>query len=54
MLVDRTAAYATASDIAGDQGFMTPTNDRDVELVDVDGDGWLDVVTATTLTDNDA
>jgi len=54
VLVDRTAAYATASDIAGDQGFMTPTNDRDVELVDVDGDGWLDVVTATTLTDNDA
>ncbi len=54
VLVDRTAAYATASDVAGDEGFMTPTNDRDVELVDVDGDGWLDVVTATTLTDNDA
>ena len=54
VLVDRTAAYASDSDISGDQGFLTPTNDRDVELVDVDGDGWLDVVTATTLTDNDA
>jgi hypothetical protein len=53
VLVDRTAAYATASDIPGDQGFQTPTNDRDVVLVDVDLDGWLDMVTATTLTDND-
>ncbi len=52
-LVDRTALYATASDIGGDQGFLTPTNDRDVEIVDVDGDGWLDVVTAATYSDND-
>jgi hypothetical protein len=52
VLVDRTATYAAQSDVAGDQGFLTPTNDRDVELVDVNGDGWLDVVTATTLTDN--
>ena len=48
-LVDRTGLYATASDVAGDMGFQTPTNDRDVEIVDVDLDGWLDVVTATTL-----
>ena len=54
VLVDRTAAYATQSDVAGDQGFLTPTNDRDVKMVDVNGDGWLDVVTATTLTDNDS
>ncbi len=54
VLVDRTNEYATASDISGDNGFNTPTNDRDIILVDVDGDGWLDMVTATTLTDNQA
>lgn len=51
VLVDRTAQYATASDVPGDQGFLTPTNDRDVVVVDVDGDGWLDIVTAVTLSD---
>ena len=54
VLVDRTAEYATASDVPGDQGFNTPTNDRDIILVDVDGDDWLDMVTATTLMDNQA
>ncbi|MBX3375090.1 MAG: VCBS repeat-containing protein [Phycisphaeraceae bacterium] len=54
VLVDRTSLYATESSIGGDQGFNTPTNDRDVILVDVDMDGWLDIVTATTLTDNQA
>ncbi len=53
VLVDRTADFATASDVPGDNGFHTPTNDRDVVLVDLDGDGWLDMVTATTLTDNE-
>lgn len=53
VLVDRTAQYAVDSDVAGDFGFQTPTNDRDVQLVDVDGDGWLDVVTATTLSSTD-
>ena len=48
VLTDRTAQYASASDVPGDQGFLTPTNDRDVALADVDGDGWLDVLTATT------
>ena len=54
VLVDRTDEYATASDVNGDNGFDTATNDRDVILVDVDGDGWLDMVTAVTLTDNQA
>jgi hypothetical protein len=53
VLVDRTSTYATASDVAGDRGFATPTNDKDVEIVDVDNDGWLDVVTAVTLGDGD-
>jgi hypothetical protein len=52
VLQNRTNQYATASLTPGDQGFNTPTNDRDVQCVDVDGDGWLDVVTCTTLSDN--
>ncbi len=61
VLVDRTALYAIAVDMnndgvtdpqpASDQGFNTPTNDRDVVLADVNSDGWLDIVTATTLSD---
>ncbi len=54
VLVDRTSTFARASDVFLDIGFETPTNDRDVVLVDVDGDGWLDIVTAPTLTDNQA
>jgi hypothetical protein len=52
-LTDQTNAFATCSDVVGDNGFNTATNDRDVKLSDVDGDGWLDVVTATTLSDGD-
>ena len=48
-LRDRTALFAGASTVPGDFGFLTPTNDRDSVLVDVDGDGWLDVVTAAHL-----
>ena len=51
VLVDRTAQYATATDVPGDLGFNTPTNDRDVYLSDVNLDGWLDIITATTLSD---
>jgi hypothetical protein len=51
ILVDRTAEFASASDVDGDEGFLTPTNDRDVELADVDNDGWLDIITAVTLSD---
>ena len=53
VLVDRTADFASASDVPGDQGFLTPTNDRDVQLVDVNNDGWLDIVTAVTISDGD-
>lgn len=49
VLVDRTAQYASASNVSGSQGFLDLTNDRDVAIVDLDGDGWKDVVTATTL-----
>lgn len=51
VLVDRTSQYVTDTDVEGDQGFNTPTNDRDVRVVDVDNDGWKDIVTATTLSD---
>jgi hypothetical protein len=52
--VDRTTQYASASTVtlqggAPSQGFLDLTNDRDVALVDVNGDDWLDIVTATTL-----
>jgi hypothetical protein len=52
-LVDRSAQYASASDVAGDLGFLTPTNDRDVALADFNGDGWLDIATAVTISDSD-
>jgi hypothetical protein len=66
VLVDRTGAYATISNVPGtwddpqdglgnpqpERGFLTPTNDRDVLLVDLTGDGWLDIVTATTISDD--
>ncbi len=51
VLVDRTSTYASASDVPGDNGFLTPTNDRDVMLGDFNDDGWLDLVTAVTLAD---
>jgi hypothetical protein len=53
VLTDRTAEFVSDSDVAGDNGFLTPTNDRDVVLVDVDLDGWLDIVTAPTLSLDD-
>ncbi len=45
VLMDRTDQYATNTDEGG-QGFNDLTADRDVALVDVNGDGWLDMVTA--------
>ncbi len=46
VLVDRTSLYATAATDGG-SGFDDLTPDRDVALVDVDLDGWLDIVTAS-------
>jgi hypothetical protein len=52
LLVDRTVEYGSASDVAGYQGLMDPVNDRDVKAVDVDLDGWIDLVTHTTMSDH--
>lgn len=41
VLTDRSATLAPA--------FLDATDDRDVQLVDVDGDTWLDIVTAGTF-----
>lgn len=49
VLTDRTTLYATNSTVPGSAGFADLTNDRDVQLADFNGDGWLDIVTATTL-----
>ncbi|HRP63989.1 MAG TPA: VCBS repeat-containing protein, partial [Phycisphaerales bacterium] len=46
VLVDRTALYASAADDGG-QGFLDETNDRDVIIIDLNNDGWRDVVTST-------
>jgi len=53
VLVDRTSQYAVDTDVPGDFGFSTPTNTRDVAVADVNGDGWPDLITATTLSDGD-
>ncbi|HEX5011754.1 MAG TPA: VCBS repeat-containing protein [Planctomycetota bacterium] len=53
VLTDETDAYAAASDVPGDAGFLTPCNNRDCALADVDGDGWLEVITAASLSDGD-
>ncbi|MBL8858702.1 MAG: VCBS repeat-containing protein [Planctomycetes bacterium] len=47
-LVDRTAQYASDSDLPGDFGLMTPTAAREVALIDINNDGWLDMITAAT------
>ena len=48
VLTDRSATLTTST-VPGSSAFLDATNDRDVVIVDVDGDGWEDVVTATTL-----
>jgi VCBS repeat protein len=52
-LVDRTAQYASDTDVPGDLGFLTATNDRDVQLADFNADGWLDIATGVTISDSD-
>ncbi|MCI0365939.1 MAG: VCBS repeat-containing protein [Phycisphaerales bacterium] len=47
VMIDRTVEYASAADDGG-QGMLDLTDDRDVAATDVNGDGWLDIVTATT------
>ncbi|MEM7350410.1 MAG: VCBS repeat-containing protein, partial [Acidobacteriota bacterium] len=43
IMTDRTASLAP--------DFLEDTDDRDVVMVDVDGDSWLDVVTVTTFSE---
>ena len=52
ILTDRTSQYATDSSVAGDNGFKTGTNDRDAAIADVNGDGWLDVITSAAIAPN--
>ena len=52
VLIDYTDSLAIDSDTPGDNGFFALTNDRDVKAADVDGDGWLDLVTCTTMSDS--
>jgi hypothetical protein len=51
VLTDMTAALATASDAPGDMGFLTPCNHTDVQIADLDNDGWRDVIMVATLSD---
>jgi hypothetical protein len=51
VLTDVTAQDAGASDVPGDLGFLTPTSHTSAGLADVNGDGWLDVVMSSTLSD---
>ena len=49
VLVDRSSTLTTST-VPGSSAFLDATNDRDVVIADVNGDGWDDVITATTLT----
>jgi hypothetical protein len=53
VLTDRTAQFAVSSDVPGDQGLMTPANNRDVVVADFNNDGWPDFATAVTISDGD-
>ncbi|MBK7642561.1 MAG: VCBS repeat-containing protein [Planctomycetes bacterium] len=45
ILVDRTAQFASASDVPGGLGFFDQTTNRSAQIVDVNLDGWPDLVT---------
>jgi hypothetical protein len=53
VLTDRTSTLASASLQPGDQGLMTPANNRDVVVADFNNDGWPDFATAVTISDSD-
>ena len=53
VLTDRTSTFAVSSDVPGDQGLMTPANNRDVVVADFNNDGWPDFATAVTISDGD-
>jgi hypothetical protein len=53
VLTDRTAQFAASSDVPGDQGLLTPANNRDVVVADFNNDGWPDFATAVTISDSD-
>ena len=53
VLTNKTSLFADTSDTAGDNGFLTPRNTREVAIGDVNNDGWLDMVTANSISDGD-
>ncbi|MHC5109835.1 MAG: FG-GAP-like repeat-containing protein [Planctomycetota bacterium] len=50
VFVDRTNEYAMEANDGGN-GFLDITGDRDVAAADVDNDGWMDVITASSISD---
>ena len=53
VLTDKTAQFADTTDTPHDSGFLTPRNTREVAIGDVTNDGWLDMVTANSISDGD-
>jgi hypothetical protein len=51
ILRDKTSNFASTSDVPGDSGFLTPCNNYEAAIGDVNGDSWPDVVTSVGLSD---
>lgn len=51
VLTNQTSLFADTTDTVGDNGFLTPRNTREVAIGDVTNDGWLDMVTANSISD---
>lgn len=49
VLTDHTAQYGSYSIVPNSAGMLDLCNNRDVVVADVNGDGWKDIITATTL-----